>query len=470
MMKKYRKKMIIGSIIAIVLYLLIGSIAPYSIQPEVSTQTKKDIAQKTFTSTNLSPEKAKVIDQNGEALEERIRLIANADEKIILSTYEFRSDESGKDVLSALIDASLRGVQVQVIVDGVGALARMMNNDYFIALSSLENAQIKVYNPIRVYQPWNLMGRMHDKYLLVDDESYILGGRNNYDYFLGDHDGYKNYDWDILVTSSKKNSHSIQQLNQYFQSVWNLEVSELYHDDNDEQDNVQEERKELQERYENLQKEHHDWFLPDTNPDTLPTQHIELVSNPIQVGIKEPIVYETITHLMTQAKQEVKFHTPYIIANEYMLDRIRLVCQKVPQMTMMTNSVANNGNPFGAMDYQQHKKKILDTGLDILEYDGGISYHGKCFTIDDHLSAIGSFNWDMRSAYLDTELMIVIDSQKVNASLKEKMTSYEKNALHVIDEDNYDLKESQVPQKNSFFRSLQLRLMQLLLGWLRFLM
>ena len=208
-MKKYRKKMIIGSIIAIVLYLLIGSIAPYSIQPEVSTQTKKDIAQKTFTSTNLSPEKAKVIDQNGEALEERIRLIANADEKIILSTYEFRSDESGKDVLSALIDASLRGVQVQVIVDGVGALARMMNNDYFIALSSLENAQIKVYNPIRVYQPWNLMGRMHDKYLLVDDESYILGGRNNYDYFLGDHDGYKNYDWDILVASSKKNSHSI---------------------------------------------------------------------------------------------------------------------------------------------------------------------------------------------------------------------------------------------------------------------
>ncbi len=469
-MKKYRKKMIIGSIIAIVLYLLIGSIAPYSIQPEVSTQTKKDIAQKTFTSTNLSPEKAKVIDQNGEALEERIRLIANADEKIILSTYEFRSDESGKDVLSALIDASLRGVQVQVIVDGVGALARMMNNDYFIALSSLENAQIKVYNPIRVYQPWNLMGRMHDKYLLVDDESYILGGRNNYDYFLGDHDGYKNYDWDILVASSKKNSHSIQQLNQYFQSVWNLEVSELYHDDNDEQDDVQEERKELQERYENLQKEHQDWFLPDTNPDTLPTQHIELVSNPIQVSIKEPIVYETLTHLMTQAKQEVKFHTPYIIANEYMLDRIRMVCQKVPQITMMTNSVANNGNPFGAMDYQKHKKKILDTGLDILEYDGGISYHGKCFTIDDHLSAIGSFNWDMRSAYLDTELMIVIDSQKVNASLKEKMTSYEKDALHVIDEDNYDLKESQVPQENSFFRSLQLRLMQLLLGWLRFLM
>lgn len=469
-MKKYRKKIIIGSVIAIILYLLVGSIAPYSIQPKVSAQTKENIAQTTFTGTSLSPEKAKVIDNNGEALEERIRMIANADEKIILSTYEFRSDESGKDVLSALIDASLRGVKVQMIVDGVGALARMMNNDYFIALSSLENAQIKVYNPIRIYQPWNLMGRMHDKYLLVDDESYILGGRNNYDYFLGDHDGYQNYDWDILVSSSQKNSHSIQQLNQYFQSVWNLEVSELYHDDNDEQDDVLDERQELQERYKDLQEEHKDWFLPNNEPNTLPTQHIELVSNPIQVEIKEPVVYETITHLMTQAKQEVKFHTPYIIANDYMLERIELMCQNVPQVTMMTNSVANNGNPFGAMDYQKYKKKILNTGLDILEYDGGVSYHGKCFTIDDHFSAIGSFNWDMRSAYLDTELMIVIDSQEVNASLKEKMTSYEKDALQVIDENTYDLKENQIPQENSPLRSIQLFLMQLVLGWLRFLM
>lgn len=469
-MKKHKKKIIIGCLLAIVMYLAIGAILPYSFQPEVTQQTKNQIANTPFTDTKSSSEKAKVIDQNGEALQERIRLIANANEKIILSTYEFRSDESGKDVLSALIDASLRGVQVQVIVDGVGALARMINNDYFIALSSLENAQIKVYNPIRIYQPWNLMGRMHDKYLLVDDQSYILGGRNNYDYFLGDHDGYKNYDWDILVSSSKKNSHSIQQLNQYFQSVWNLEVSELYHDDNDEQDDVQKERKELQKRYEVLQKEHQDWFSPHSVAHTLPTQHIELVSNPIQVDIKEPVVYETITYLMSQAKQEVKFHTPYIIANEYMLDRIQLICQKVPQVTMMTNSVANNGNPFGAMDYQKYKKKILDTGLDILEYDGGVSYHGKCFTIDDHFSAIGSFNWDMRSAYLDTELMIVIDSQEVNASLKEKMLSYEKDALHVIDEDNYDLKENQVPQENSSLRSLQLRLMQLLLGWLRFLM
>ena len=50
-------------------------------------------------------------------------------------------------------------------------------------------------------------------------------------------------------------------------------------------------------------------------------------------------------------------------------------------------------------------------GINIWEYEGGYSYHGKSILIDDDLSVIGSFNMDMRSAYLDTELMLVIRSK-----------------------------------------------------------
>ena len=35
---------------------------------------------------------------------------------------------------------------------------------------------------------------MHDKYLIVDDSLYLMGGRNVYDSFLGDQEGHKNYD------------------------------------------------------------------------------------------------------------------------------------------------------------------------------------------------------------------------------------------------------------------------------------
>ena len=462
-------------IILMMIIVYIGTIIiPFTNQPQVSQETQEQVEKTEFTKESEGGERAYIIEDNGEALEERIRLISQAKENIVLSTFEFRSDESGKDVLSALIMAAHRGVKVKVLVDGMAATIRMPNNEYFIALSALENAEIKIYNNISLLKPWNLMARMHDKYLMVDNKAYILGGRNTYDYFLGDHNGYKNYDWDVLVyQQSKQDDSSMNQLSNYFYDVWNLPVSRLYHDDVKElnQSNVIKAKNELENRYKTMQKDNLDWFKQeDYIKKTKPTHHIELVTNPIHTQAKEPIVFYTLTKLMQQAQKEVIFHTPYIIANEMMMESLQQVCQKVPSVTMMTNSVANNGNPFGAMDYDWHKSQILKTGVQILEYDDGVSYHGKCMTIDNRLSVVGSFNWDMRSVYLDTEMMVVIDSQEVNAQLREKMGNYEKDALKVKDEDHYDLKDNQKPQELSFFKKLQLLVMQIFVGWLRFLM
>lgn len=44
--------------------------------------------------------------------------------------------------------------------------------------------------------------------------------------------------------------------------------------------------------------------------------------------------------------------------------------------------------------------------------------HTKSILIDDRLNLIGSFNWDMRSAYLDTELMLLVDCPALNAALR----------------------------------------------------
>ena len=47
--------------------------------------------------------------------------------------------------------------------------------------------------------------------------------------------------------------------------------------------------------------------------------------------------------------------------------------------------------------------------------------HTKSILIDDRLSLIGSFNWDMRSVYLNTETVLAIDSEEINEALKEKV-------------------------------------------------
>ena len=162
-------------------------------------------------------------------------------------------------------------------------------------------------------------------------------------------------------------------------------------------------------------------------------------------------------------------HTPYVICNDWMYQSFADICEENPNVTMMTNSVANNGNPFGASDYQKNKGRLLETGLKIQEYEGGVSYHGKSITIGDELAIVGSFNMDMRSAYLDTELMLVVDSKEVTSQLKGYMEAYEADSVKVLDEENYEIPEGVERQELTKKREQRIRLVGLF-NWFRFLM
>ena len=57
--------------------------------------------------------------------------------------------------------------------------------------------------------------------------------------------------------------------------------------------------------------------------------------------------------------------------------------------------------------------------------------HTKAVLIDDRLSVVGSYNLDMRSTYLDTELMLVIDSQELNQQIRETEKIYQEKSKKV---------------------------------------
>ena len=44
--------------------------------------------------------------------------------------------------------------------------------------------------------------------------------------------------------------------------------------------------------------------------------------------------------------------------------------------------------------------------------------------MDDDISIVGSYNLDMRSTYLDTELMLVIESQELNKQIRATEDTY----------------------------------------------
>lgn len=96
------------------------------------------------------------------------------------------------------------------------------------------------------------------------------------------------------------------------------------------------------------------------------------------------------------------------------------LCADGKSVSLISNDVTSGANPWGCTDYMNEKEKILATGVRMYEYMGAHSMHTKTIVIDDRLSVVGSFNFDMRSAYLDTEMMLVIDSKELNDILREE--------------------------------------------------
>lgn len=445
----------------------------YHKQPELTADEIKQLDEQGIWKERTSAERARIIEDNDEALKERIRMISNAKSEIILSTFDFRSDDSGKLMLGALIDAADRGVSVNVIVDGVSGFTKMKGNPDFKALASSDNVNVKIYNKVNPFKPWQSMGRLHDKYVIADRTNYILGGRNTFNYFLGAYPGHKNYDRDVLVyCESPDETSSVNDVFAYYESVWNYKESKAFLKNNRCAGNkkVKAARKELLDNYNIYYADNKD-YLTDTDytDETVEVSNIALLSNPIECGAKKPVVWYQLTKLMEQADSQVKIHTPYIICNEYMYDGLKKVCDSVENVSLMTNSVGNNGNPFGSADYYAHKDKVLGTGLEVWEYEGGYSYHGKSVLIDDDISVVGSFNIDMGSVYLDTELMLVIDSPEINRQLGTAMEEYEHSARKANIDGSYDNPYNVQPVALTPKRERRMKLIKNFLLWTRYL-
>lgn len=420
-------------------------------------------------------ERAVIVEDNSEALLSRVRMIQNAQSEIILSTFDFMSDESGRIMLGALCGAADRGVKVNVLVDGFDGVLHTKWNPYFYALSAKENISFMMYNEINPFTMYKGMARMHDKYLIVDRQIYMLGGRNTFNYFLGDYSDYKNYDRDVLVWRStpaaEQEKASVNELLAYYETVKNSGECSRSANGKSLADRycVKHAAERIAQDYEKYCSEHEELLENYSYEDnTFPVESIALLSNPVNAGVKEPVVWHKLMSLIDSAEDSVKLHTPYIICNDMMYDTLKDAAAG-KNVTVMTNSVANNGNSFGAADLEKNRDRMLDTGITLLEYDGGVSYHGKSMVIDDDISVVGSFNMDMRSAYLDTELMLVIKSDELNAQLRGIMSEYEKSAVTALPDGGYDNPDNVVPQEITTKRKVRKNIIKSLFYWARFL-
>lgn len=377
-----------------------------------------------------SSERIRCIDDNEEALEWRLQMIGSAKEQIILATFDLRADDSGSEILAALYHAADRGVQVQLLIDGIYQKLFLDGNKLFQALSAHENVEVRIYNPITIGNLFRLNYRMHDKYVIVDEQMYLLGGRNTNDIFLGDKTSGINADRDIFVYDTSGGSGaSLLQLKDYFDRIWN-ETHVTAKKNRHKAEFYTEQYHELKELYASMKTKYTEIENYTGWEDaTYDVESIVLVDNGTQAGRKAPQVLQMIEALAVKGKNVI-IQTPYVICNDEMYDALEHISGQADTKVIL-NAVEKGSNPWGCTDYLNQKDKILDTGVTVYELMNEHAVHTKAVLVDDDISIVGSYNLDMRSTYLDTELMLVIESRQLNEQISDTEKSYMEKSKEV---------------------------------------
>ncbi|MBU3725474.1 MAG: cardiolipin synthase ClsB [Burkholderiaceae bacterium] len=104
-----------------------------------------------------------------------IAAIRDARTTIYIESYLIHDDPAIREVLGALIDASGRGVEVFLLLDGFGAA---QDADWVRSLLTPHNIQVELYRPGLRWLAPHTWRRLHRKLVMIDERVGFVGGIN----------------------------------------------------------------------------------------------------------------------------------------------------------------------------------------------------------------------------------------------------------------------------------------------------
>jgi cardiolipin synthase len=332
--------------------------------------------------------------ENGEALyPAMLESIANARKSILLSSYIFDNNSSGIAIANALSDAVKRGIEVKVIIDGMGELMTLPRIGGRLKQLGIP---FQRFNPLSWFPPaLNINMRSHRKLLIVDSELAFTGGQN-----IGDRH----------LTTNLKNPHRV--LDIHFQLRGKI-VDEM-------------EWAFLKDWYYCLNMGH----PPPFEGSNITNPRAAIWTRLMLDGPNEDLdkLNHLIVGVISAATREVLIMTPYFLPTFDLIGA--LIAAHLRGVNVQILLPGHNNIKLVHWAMQNTLKQLLEAGLDI-RYQPAPFVHSKLLLIDNEYALIGSANMDPRSLRLNYELGLEIFSKQVNSNLREHFRSHAENS-HAI--------------------------------------
>jgi putative cardiolipin synthase len=132
-----------------------------------------------------------------------------------------------------------------------------------------------------------------------------------------------------------------------------------------------------------------------------------------------PRVAEALGELAGQAREEILIETAYFVPTNRTFERVEERLDAGIKVRALTNSLASNDVLAAHAGYARHRKALLRSGVEVHELklhpgaagqQPGRQLHTKAVVFDRRKFFVGTFNLDPRSAELNTEIGLLVDS------------------------------------------------------------
>jgi putative cardiolipin synthase len=395
-----------------------------------------------------------LIDRNEDGLSWRLALIDSARHSIDVQYYLWYGDAAGRILAKRLLDAADRGVKVRMLVDDLNTL---FSDAGTVAQRDKVAAWLDAHPhlELRLFNPWARRGiaeraggavsefkrvnqRMHNKAMIVDNQAAILGGRNIGDEYMGLNSAFNFHDLDVLGIGPVARQASIA-FDAYWNSDWVMPASAL--DIPVSPAELVAGREELMQRLTETESLSRFQIPPQSWSVELAALRGNLHIGTSRVYWDQPtagaikhVMLEQIRSVLAAAQRELLIINAYIIPMDRGIAVLRELHRRGVDVKILTNSLASHDVPAVNSHYKQWRKPILEAGGELYEmrHDAEIQalisdtsptrakfmgLHSKAMVADRERVYIGSMNYDPRSAQLNTEMGVFIESRGLAEAL-----------------------------------------------------